>query len=687
MPEGWDLGGSKTVQGWDLGAGKKVPGWDLGGTTTTKQSKPKDIIQSIGGAVKGAAFEPLKGINAVLGAPERMVEGTLGSQGNALQRLGHGAYETFHPNDTKTQQANLGRVEAGMGIKPKPGLEKFGTDVAAQTILDPLSYVPFIGEGRMIERGAVGLGEKLMQALPAPVARNAETVSKFFRANPHLDAALTAKGRATYEGIHTSELGKMANQARHDAVLLERSAKDLEAGITPEALTQRSLSGIFEHGSPEMRQQAVELGYKPTAEQAAKPPTGMLPKFDLLTDELYEPMFRLKPKMGEPAPFSKIGRIGKDVPTPYAIPRTGEQPQEELAPLAERWRARLALERARVFEQSVDKRMEEELVKKTLDQNKMIAKSEYVKSPELAKSYLLGRAQASEGVAKVKWLSALSDAYRAALFINPLPHMFNIARLVYLAGGPQTVLRGLKYFAGGMPEKTAQEVEHFVGRPEYLGGIRSGEKFANIFPGARQLREFGQEKLTGFDAAMRGAYLDELKKVNKAPADYELGAEVRKGVGSYESPEFIKYLRAVGAPFPQWRLGVVPQAVGRATLKAPHRVERYARTLTTADQDLSPKVEFSGPVEDFGKLAAAPYGTARYLTSPSTIGGIPAGIIGLAAPGSSVPSALKVGEELGRQYIPGGSILEELLGASPYKESKQKLLNVLLSLVGGYTKP
>ena len=42
----------------------------------------------------------------------------------------------------------------------------------------------------------------------------------------------------------------------------------------PEAVSQRYLQEPYVDGTPEMREEALRLGYRPTEAEAAKPPTG-----------------------------------------------------------------------------------------------------------------------------------------------------------------------------------------------------------------------------------------------------------------------------------------------------------------------------------------------------------------------------------------------------------------------------
>lgn len=642
-----------------------------GATTHTGKRGSKyagDPLAAAANTAKGIATKPLEAIDAFLGAPERGVEGTLAgfqrSNGNVLGALGHGAYEVFHPRDTKTRDENLGMVEQKLGLPKATGIGKAAEDFGAQTLLDPLSYLPLIGEGRWLERGAQAVGHALPSALKSN--ESVAQVAHFFRANPQIDQALSKEGANIYRGVYSSERARASAEAQKDALILGKDRNAIKNGGPTPNFDRRLDELAYVHGDPEMRAQVEQRGiFKPTPEQAAQAPTGFLPHYDLLED--YFPQFEAK-SMTQVAEPLRVKQYAGEAATPYAKERTTNS--EALSDPFDRAQKRLALAQARIFEKSVDKRLIDELGQRNA--------SDLSGIDQLRAE---GRGLGQESVTGFKPLNWLSNAYRQALFVNPLPHMFNIARLAYLAGGAKTVGRGLGYMAFGAPKHIAEETAKYVGTPTYLsehGGI-----FDKI-PGLKAWRDMGQNGLTAFDRAMRQSYLAELKG-GKA-ATYEMGQKVRQGIGDYDaSSRAVQIARAAGAPFAQWRLGVVPGAIGRATLQHPERVERYARGMTDLSKNTVP-FQFSGPEEDFGRLASAPYGTARYIMSPSTIGPVLSQLHSLAGFGST-PTIRATAEQLLRSYVPGGGSLEELFGLSPYKEGDKPTLNFLLSLVGGYTQP
>jgi hypothetical protein len=457
----------------------------------------------------------------------------------------------------------------------------------------------------------------------------------------------------------------LAREMHKDMRLLEREKKTLKQEKPSEAYTRRLDELAYVHGDEDMRRQVLQRGiFKPTAQQAATPPTGFLPHFDLLED--YFPKFEAR-STAEQMPFLFKKRTG-EVPTPYAKHRVKDNTNPLSDPF-ERAKRRLALAHLRIFEQSVDRRLIHELGGGSADYDAI----------QGLRQGGLGLGQ--QHITKFGPLQGLANAYRQALFINPLPHMFNVARLAYLAGGMRTVARGLKYFLYGAPEHIAKEVEEKVGTPLYLSKRGS---LVDFVPGLNKLRDVGQGALTHFDRAMREAYLAELMRGGKT-ATYEMAQKVRSGIGDYDRiSRAAQIASAAGAPFAQWRYGVVPGTVGRAALRNPERVERYARAKNAVEQDTGVHFELSGPEEDFGRLITFPYGTARYIMSPASIGPVLSELHNLAGFGGNVDSG-KIAEQFVRSYVPGGGLIEEALGLSPYKEGENRLLNLLLSLLGGYT--
>jgi hypothetical protein len=674
---------------------------DLFSDTSIKKAarQQHDTPTSIARKAVSVATTPLAAVDAVLGAPERAVEGTVGAKnGNLVERLGHGAYEVFHPRDTATREANLERAEQRLGMGGRDtgtgfgsGAHNFIRDTAAQTLMDPLSYLPFIGEGRLLERAAVGGARAIHHALPPEARGVLSHTAAFFKANPELDRALGNKGSDIYHGIYRSERGKLAARANQDAQLLARHRKDLEAGDIPAAVRSRLLQEPYDYGTAEMREQAVRLAQEHGVplNQHNRPPAGIL--HYNLRDE-YEPLIRGRVKQ-ETAAANPFAPIGKQNPTNAAFEqaRKGDETALEES-LHDRLERRLAMGRNVVFERRTDQRLLDELVKRAAGPDA----EEYLKNPNRYHQLTTeGERPGAKRLAGIPLLQKLADLYKQTLFINPLPHMFNIARLGYLAGGPAAVARGLVHFAKGGPQGELRErlVEH-TGLPEYLS---EGGHFADRIPGIKQLRDYGQRKLSEFDAAMRAGYLQELDRVRgvgtmHSPEEYAKGAEVARGLGSYEETPITQLLKAFGAPFPQWRLNVVPKAVGTATLRNPERVERYARGMETLNQDTGANIEFGGPEEDVAKLAT-PFAksgdrltspSAKYLTSPSTVGPA-AGLFSLA--GSNVRVDVpEAAEQLAREYIPGAGLAEELSGTSPYPSGPNKAENTALSLVGGWTK-
>jgi hypothetical protein len=148
------------------------PSWLEPATATAKPGK--SLLQNIGdlagkayrteeAARTSAARDPVGAINAVLGAPQRFVAGTMAEdtkhkvpQGlgtgtypnypaQVVGEMGGGVYGAFHPNDPSVE--NLAEQAYGVQNLKTPGtklsdrLRNAGVDMGFQTATDPLTYV------------------------------------------------------------------------------------------------------------------------------------------------------------------------------------------------------------------------------------------------------------------------------------------------------------------------------------------------------------------------------------------------------------------------------------------------------------------------------------------------------------------------------------------------------------------
>lgn len=392
---------------------------------------------------------------------------------------------------------------------------------------------------------------------------------------------------------------------------------------------------------------------------------------------------------------------------------------------------------------------------------KALSETKLLKEGKLADAFRLQPKEALEGYKPSAPfnLNKLSEAYRAALFVNPLPHMFNISRLAYLGGGLPAVGRELKYLVRGVPEDVKKSVgEAGIEVPEYISGPKTGveewlsknQNPLNPFTYIGKMRDTGQKLLTRTEESARaglyktlekqrgykprykafhagpetpditphggveqklpgmgggveedlfgsrpGAVSEEqrdlakaafnatkIKHLNKGEAE-DIGRDVGRSMGNMgqQTSKAIKWATAHGAPFAPWRLGVVPQAISKAILEHPERAERYARLLGTTNQDLGTNIELMGPEEDFGKLADFPMGSIKY--GGTTMGPVGSTLAASYQGPKSMEQALKASL---LSLIPGSAIMESFPALDPYKEGGNIPLNVLLRLIGGYSK-
>jgi len=432
--DAWDAAPSKpTTSGADA--------WDAAPPAAPAESLKDRVMhgaRSVARTVYSTSRLPVEGLNAVLGAPQRFVEGAMM---DASPRDFKGFYNAVHPNDPRIHEDALRATTGGKNPDPRfrGKVNNLVDDFAEQTVTDPLTYVPFLGEANALRRGmnagARAIGAKIPKSVKANVMPR-----------PELSEAYTPQGRAIHEGIDESESSIAHRQADVDRALLAKHKHEIAKGVIPAPVRQRLLQERYLHGTPEVRAQAVAEGYTPTVAELTTKPSGFFTKFR----EDYVPSQHLFE--GE----SPLLRIGEEK-TPKSEPFLGfELPQTntsgDAATLFARLDDRLASGRNAVRMLRTRKRTEEEVG--------LAVPGGMVPTPEQAFKDTKARAAANikdqskvfdvlnsgkKQVGRAPFLSALSDAQRDALFVNALPHLVgNVVPAAYLSGGLGGVLRGAK---------------------------------------------------------------------------------------------------------------------------------------------------------------------------------------------------------------------------------------------------
>lgn len=646
------------------------------------------VASPVGHALTEFASLPAEGINAVLGAAQRVNAshlanartnpgGVVGaatlpfSPVNLLhpavrKQVGNDIYAATHPNDPSIENA----AEAATGVNRlmttdprfRGKARNFAVRTAFETLTDPLTFTgagtASAGEGALQRIGRLGTA-----ALKSPSEAVRSTAKTFLTNVPEREGGFTPREISTVNTLRQKGITDARVLHTSDEGLLHDNRNALASGVIPEPIRQRLLQEPYVYGTPEMRQQAVAFGYKPTPAEAAKAPQNLL-VYNLR--ENYDPHTGM---LAPPPGFNDL-LLGEEekLRTPSAgfeKGQTGVAPTETLAQRVER---RLAAGRAAVRHRSTVQALQQHLGV----------------GPEMASS--LATEKKIGGFAPFR---AISRAQVDALLSTGLPHMRNIGVAAYDTMGEPGVARGLQFFATGVPPALKERLEQ--GGAAHFG-VRTPGKFspARLLP--RGVRKATTGALDRFDQGMRAARLEQLDRTNPELSEMEKLDRVNQDLGAYnQRPHFVDYLSGVGGNFPQWHNYIVPTMLARAALRQPGRVERLARVEQNANDTFLPnenyRVTLGGPNDEGAAAAAdvARFATAKgaqrypkYFGGPSSLG--PASLI-LHPYGTLGQTA----EEVGANLIPFGNVALSSL-TDLYKSPLPPAARALGELLGIYTQ-
>src|SRR5271170_4633114 len=126
----------------DMGAsyaGSKDMGSSYG-SSATQLDPISSVLETARAGVVEAGELPFKAINAVLGAPQRAVAGTIAGWGEPGQTpLGMATYGVFHPNDERFEQRAEEKTLRSKA--PENGFLAGARSFGFQTATDPLTYL------------------------------------------------------------------------------------------------------------------------------------------------------------------------------------------------------------------------------------------------------------------------------------------------------------------------------------------------------------------------------------------------------------------------------------------------------------------------------------------------------------------------------------------------------------------
>jgi hypothetical protein len=659
----------------------------------TTQSIFGNIPAEAENAGREFAALPAEGLNAVLGAPQRVVASRLGQMKSnprgvaettaapltgavpalldpaGRKQLGNEAYAAFHPNDPSIEANAESATGVNHLMSSDPRFRGKAQNFLVRTVFenatDPLNLAT-LGTGGVAEDVLRAVGRAGTAALKSsnPIARDlAQTMLTNVEERR---GGYNPSEIARINSVKNREITRARMQHTSDAGLLLAARRDLHNGVIPEPVRQRFLQEPFVFGTPEMREQAVKFGYTPKPGEAERPPLGLV-NYNLRAH--YEPQTGMNKT---PDAFNDL-LLGEE--ERLRTPRGGfEEHQQAEAPpenLYDRVDKRLAQSRAVIRHRATTEGLQRHVGM----------------TPEMASSTAteskLGGSEA---------LKALSRAQVDALLSTGIPHMRNVAVGGYLSLGEGGMAQATRHFLQGLPQHLSDRLN--AGAASHFG-VRVPGKYspARLLP--QGIRKASTTMLDHWDQSLRAARLEQLDKDMKGADELEKLDRVNQDLGAYNlKPQYVKWLQAfVGANFPQWHNYIVPTMVGRAVVRHPERVERLARTEQNANDSFLPhepyRVTLGGPVDEAASAAADPariaFGETASRRYPSYFGGpSSAGIL------SPIARAILSGpkKEIGTYLaglIPFGGVGLDVLG-NPFNSPLSPAARAAGGLAGIYTQ-
>lgn len=710
---------------------------------------PRVMARALGIGFKrlaGTAQGPLDWYNAIAGVGPRAELGGISGRGviPSVMDPGHST-ETTHAAERRMHLP----VRNGGLIQ---GLEDFGVETAADPTFQaglaatatgnpeigiPLDLLSLAARGARAAR----LGSRLEEAVPA-VRRFADWA---IHEQGSVHRAATRTGEDVVKGHESAGRNVHTRQdIAHENLVSEHAEEMDRLNQLPPEVRYRLLQRAYREGSRKVRNQAVRAGYRSTAAEKASPPLGILTEFR----DAYMPKQRLHPRPQSPdlaekleSPYRRIRRLA---PKPgFNLP---QKVGDESASLSERVADRLqkgtrlehyystrnkiltdlGLAPAASRPAIVVKKIEEELSRPGGPNEKALRRyrallgkqHEAVKGGEELRAQMLKPGAAlHEGTTipedvyqrlfgdivrpNPSPLKELSDASREALFsVTSIPHKKNISILQALGpAGLGGIVRGARYarkLKRGDPAlaERVKQLEGIGGTEHFIRNPESDSPFAAFGPAGRWLARRGTavgEALDRFDTGQRLALQDALAK--RGVTGFKAGGQIRDTLGDYKSKtQLVDLLRnQLGAPFPQWHLGIVPKAVGKALVENPNAAHLLTRGENLTNKDVmepmfGADLHVGGPLEEGLQFWNMPFGLERYLGSQSDTGPLGEAYRDVGSLAKGNPGAVL--SDLARTYVPGGGLLEDLTSTSNFKGPGSPAATMGLDLLGSYlTKP
>jgi hypothetical protein len=633
---------------------------------------------------------PAEGVTALLGAPQRVVAQRLAQMRTnprgvaetaaaplfgpvalmtpeGRKEAGNEVYAAFHPNDLGPEEAAERAVGVSHLMSTDPRLrgklQNFAVRTGFETLTDPLTFTG-AGTAAAGEDALRAFGRAGTRALTSPNETVRNTAKNFLTNVEEREGGFTPSEIATINTIKQRGITRSRVMHTSDEALLHANQSALRNGVIPDAVRQRLLREPYLVGTPEMREQAVAMGFKPTPAESATQPLGLL---DYNLKEEYSPATGAWQR--QPQAFNDL-LLGEEAKLrePTAGFEKHQTSEADPATLYDRVSQRLAAGRAVIRHRSTTDALQREAGV----------------GPEMAHSLAT-----EPKIGGVKALQDISRAQVDALLSTGLPHMRNVGVAGYLAMGEPGMADAARMMITGVPKELTDRLEQ--GGASHFG-VRTPGKFspARLLP--LGVRKATTGMLDRWDTALRAARLKQLDREMPKATEYERLDRVNQDLGAYNlKPQYVKWLQAfAGANFPQWHNYIVPTMVGRALIRNPGRIERLARTEQNANDAFLPNAKYritlGGPVDESASAAAdvarimdMKYPT--YFGGPSSLG--PASYIFHPPPGKV--TAPQRALEVGSGFVPfGGTALDVLL--NPYKSPLPPLARAAGGLTGVYSQ-
>ena len=604
--------------------------------------------------------------------------------------VGMAIYDAFHPHSqdvhNRDNQAAIRSVFAPLGIKEadKGTWAHYGQLVAAQTATDPTQLLPMLGPLMHGSQVASIMGDlaKSADAVPAVrtlldarramfsnLANNAvsQGVKELFGARPELHEMLDdhAYGARIVIEHGANNVTRPLEQA-DDALLREH--EQMLRGLTPdangvyhlpEAVQQRYLMEPYIFGTPEMRQQALQLGYKPTEAQMAQPPLGLL-KYNLQKD--YQTFIRAPQESVDDATARVSGGRYSKAPSGFELSRKGDKTlgDDQFDITANRLRLGRNLIRSRIID----------------NQTEAYLAAHGGWKPGVPHDIT----QLSNKAWSVNWAPGkfMKQLANESIKAFPFPHEIgNVGPLAFAGGGGWTAIGlALKHMVTGLTKEQAARLQTLGLLPEYIGRDMDSPwtKPPLTYMGGKGVDkaiEVSSKILNRMEGGFRQAYLDLADHQHgfdpkNLQNEYAKAKAVFDAMGDYENTsKIVKVLGGVlGAPFVAFGLSVVPKAIWNAILHHPEKILGMARAQIDLSQDKGGPLPAGtrlggGPLENFARMVTNPI---RFMASPSRSGPLGMAFTAMDRVGHGEPvDPAQIGGEMLQQY--GGAVGNVLSGA------------------------